>query len=92
MAITLEATNFDAHILGTKSYGFRIYDEYSKAYDNNSESPIFDDIDLLKYALTVDETFSKMMLDYVKKNEQGIIINGQWYDWDEIKDNFEKTT
>jgi hypothetical protein len=86
--ITLTATTFDSHVEGIKTYGFRIYDENNKVYDNNSKSPIVDDIDLLEYALTVDDYEIKAMLSHIKENEKGMTINSQYYDWEEIKEYF----
>lgn len=86
--VTLIATTFDEHVCGTKTHGFRMYDDYSQAYDNNSESPIEDDFDLLRYALTCSNSDIKAMLDFIAENEMGMMINSQFYDWEEIKDCF----
>lgn len=83
--VTLVATTFDSHVCGTKTHGFRIHDNEAQCYDNNSESPISDDLELLDYALTVDNPDIKALLDFVKEHEKGMTINSQYYEWDEIK-------
>jgi hypothetical protein len=80
--INLLATTF-SDLMAT-TYGFRMYDEYDQCYDDNSESPIEDDLDLLRYALTVDCDKVREMLSYLKENREGMNINNVWYDWDEI--------
>lgn len=87
--VTLVATTFNAHVCGTVTHGFRIYDNEGQSYDNNSESPISDDLELLDYALTVDSPDVQAIFDFLKENESGITINNQYYDWDEIKDHFQ---
>jgi hypothetical protein len=84
----LVATTFEDHVCGTKTHGFRIYDEYEAYYDNNSESPINDDIELLEYALSVDDADIKGLFDCQRELQSGITINNQFYDWEEIKDLF----
>ena len=89
MSVTLTATTFDAHVEVKKSHGFLLHDDYAKTYDNNSESPITDDLELLKYALSVDDDEIKAILSFIKENEEGMRINGVWYDWYEISECFE---
>lgn len=89
MNINLVATTFKANAASIPdTYGYRIYDDYAKAYDNNSESPIEDDLDLLEYALQSSDDEVKTMLDFVKEHQNGMNINGEWYDWDQIKECF----
>jgi len=81
----LVATTFDSHVIGTKTHGFRLYDNEAQCYDNLSESPITDDMELLQYALECDGNDIRGILDFIKENEKGININDNYYDWDEIK-------
>ncbi len=87
--VTLVATTFQATAIGTETHGFRLYDNEAQCYDNNSESPISDDLELLDYALTVDTPEVKDLFVFVRENEKGLTINNQYYDWDEIKDHFQ---
>ena len=84
--VTLMATTFTQPASTVPdTHGFRMYDSYSKTYDNNSESPIMDDIELLQYALSVEDEIVTGMIDHLKSMEKGMTINGVWYDYDEIK-------
>jgi hypothetical protein len=81
---TLEATTFEP-LRGAKTYGFRMYDDYSKTYDNNSSSLIVDDMELLEYAIGCGDSEVTGMIEFLSENEQGMTINGTWYDYEEIK-------
>lgn len=83
--VILQGTSF-VSVNGGTTYGFRLYDEYAKVYDNNSETLIEDDLELLKYAASVEDTDgTQAILNFVFEQETGMEINGTWYDWDEIK-------
>jgi hypothetical protein len=83
--VYLIATTFASPCGSGSTHGFRMYDNEAKCYDNNSETLITDDLELLDYALTVDDKEVKGMLDFVQEYEKGMNINDQYYDWDEIK-------
>lgn len=70
-----------------ESYGFRVSDEYDKAYYNMLEHLVNDDMKILKIAIETDE-FSQFA-DFLRDNELGLTINDTWYDWSEIKEFFE---
>ena len=87
-SINLVATTFVAHAQETKdTHGFRYYDDYCKGYCNQAEAPIEDDLELLAYAIEVGPDYDALsaLLDHVASGEHGVTINGQYYDWDEIK-------
>lgn len=75
---------------GTLSYGYTISDDEDMSFDNNAEAMIEDDLDLLRYAKKTADASTEGMLDFIQETEKGILINGTWYDWDEIKQVWEK--
>lgn len=85
--LNLVATKFE-NLDGDISYGFRIYDDYGKTYYNLDTEMVKDDLDLLQLVIDNPDNISETMLDYIQENESGILINNNWYDWDEIKDLF----
>lgn len=83
-----------------KSFGFRIWDNYDKAYDNTWEDIPESDMDVLariveshyhesgkRYIRTL--RLSTLMIDYVHSTKTGLFIGEKWYDWEEIKHVFE---
>ena len=92
--LCLVATKFENIAQGDVSYGFRMYDDYMTAYDNLMKAPELDDLKLLEYALNTYVKGSSSdgeicgALLYLKESENGIEINGEWYDWEQIKDLF----
>ena len=84
----LVATEFKNTVEGTSTFGFRLYDSYGKTYGNGSSVPIEGDLALLEYALTDMDEETKLAFDNIKEMQNGLNINGTWYDWDEIKDCF----
>ena len=93
--VCLVATKFtDIATARAETYGFRLYDDHGQNYDNTAESPITDDLELLKWALEMhpikEDSDMSDCLNEVAVNKKGMEINGQWYDWDEIKHLFEQ--
>jgi hypothetical protein len=89
--VCLQATEFVNKPQGTKTFGYRIYDDCDQMYDNNLEIMIDDDLELLQYALTSDNSRILDMLSFlVEETQCGMEINGQWYEWDKIKQLFEE--
>lgn len=82
--VQLVATTFE-NLDGSKTYGFRMYDGYTKVYDNNSETLITDDLQLLEYAIGCGDAEVTGMIDFLSENNTGLTINDVWYDYDEIK-------
>jgi len=70
-----------------ESYGFRVSDEYDKAYYNYLQLPVKDDMEILKVAIETDE-FSQFA-DFLRDIESGLTINDTYYDWSQIKEFFE---
>ena len=87
--VTLISTTFNSHrVRGSITHGFRLYDNETKCYDNNSESLITDDMELLEYALGCGDLDAKSIFEFMKETEKGITINDTYYEWDEIKSFF----
>lgn len=76
----------------SKTYGFRIYDDYSKDYDNTwDEIPELDGKLLEKVIASKDNlSEGKTILNYIKHSQSGLFIDSKWYDWEEIKSSFEE--
>jgi hypothetical protein len=81
----LTSMKFEA-LSGDVCYGYTLSDQYALDFDNNAEAMIEDDLDLLRYAIKNAGNGGDEILDSVIENEKGILINDNWYDWDEIKD------
>jgi hypothetical protein len=72
---------------GESSYGYRLYDDYATIYSNYDAASIMDisDFDLLAKVKDEVSYEGKGILDYIREEKVGITINGNYYDWDEIK-------
>ena len=87
--VTLISTTFNSPcVRGSITHGFRLYDNEAKCYDNNSESLITDDMELLKYALECGDLDAEDIFEFMKETEKGITINDTYYEWDEIRSLF----
>ena len=84
--ISIEPTEFVNVRSGQKTFGFRIYDDYSQLYDNTWEDIPSDDLDVLERVVNSDSSEIKTMIDFVKEHETRIEIGGNYYEFDEIKD------
>lgn len=86
--ITLELTEFKG--FSEVTYGYRMYDNYEKTYCNlmtrEQWKTCHDPIELLAYALQTKDEQSTAMIDYCVENEEGMMINGQWFDHEELGD------
>ena len=82
----LQATKFVAHPQGTETLGYRLYDDYAQSYDNNMESLPDDDLEFLKLVLGLDHSdVVTEIFAFIEEEHTGLDINGNWYDWDDIK-------
>lgn len=89
--VTITSTKFVNTKEGHDTLGFRMYDDEGQAYDNTWDAIPDNDLDVL--AKIKDESYNKevvAMLDFIQENENGISIDGTWYDWDEIKHLFKE--
>jgi hypothetical protein len=73
------------------TFGIKMYDDYATGYDNNMTKQQFIDLDcdendvnVLEYARDCEDDAIKEMIESVVRDETGITINGNYYDWDEI--------
>lgn len=86
--VTLQATKFTNIPQKTEMFGFRMYDSYGQTYDNSSaetEAEIVDDFELLQLACKSTDKAVLEMLSYLESMKQGIAINGEYYEWADIK-------
>lgn len=77
------------YLNGTVTYGYTISDDNEMTFENNAEAMIQDDMELLRYAKQTADSVTEGILDFVRENEKGILINDSWYDWDDIKKEWE---
>jgi hypothetical protein len=68
------------------TYGFRMYDDNDQLYNNTWDSIPKTDMEILKRVLEDDSYEVSDMLDFVRDNKTGIYIDGNWYEWNKIKD------
>ena len=88
---TLTATEFK----GPKrdDFGWRLHDDYGNAFDDSWDAGQSGDLALLtavledRRELGIGEV-AECILEEVETQQNGMYINGTWYDWEEIKDLF----
>jgi len=86
--ISIDPTEFKNVKTGDITFGVRVYDSYSNTYDNTWDSIPTDDKDIIKKVLECDNQLIKDIIDFGKQEQNGIDIDGNYYDWDEIKELF----
>lgn len=87
--VSICPTEFVNPKTGEKTFGIRVYDNYSQAYDNTWESIPYNDFEILKMVIEHDDSvISDMMVD-VESEKMGIYIGDNFYEWSEIKRYFE---
>jgi len=96
--VCIERTEFRSWPKGNleTTYGYRVYDNYDKSYNNMFAAPDAgdsnqvpsEDLDLLKAVAkdSINDEAIGALLSHVAENQIGITIDGVFYDWDEIKD------
>jgi len=84
--LTIEPTEFTNIRSGEKTYGVRVYDDYDQCYDNTWDEIPVSDMDILRKVLRISDYKIGCMLDFVKENNNGIYIGGEWYVWNDVKD------
>jgi hypothetical protein len=84
--ITVVATEFKTKAGDT--YGYRMYDDYGQTYCNLFDESIMSmpDLEILGQVVDNLDDVSKAMVDHCNEMQQGIMVNDNWYDYDEIKD------
>lgn len=92
--VCIQTTEFKNVPQGTTTKGFRIYDDYGSFYDNTWDNIPESDTDILDKIIedhggkSAGDDPIRGLIDWIREEECGVEINGQWYDWDEIKDSF----
>lgn len=79
---SMEFKDINGHV----SYGYTISDNEDQDFNNSAKYMIEDDIKLLEYVVSDCGDSAQNILDFVKENEKGMLINDNWYDWNEIKE------
>ena len=83
--VTIQPTIFENHPLGTRTYGYRIYDDCGQTYCNTWEFIPDDDLDILRQVLEDYDETAQAMLTYISDSECGLLIGQEPYSWDRIK-------
>lgn len=65
--------------------GVRVYDNYSKAYENTWNNIPDDDLDILSKVLESDDDIIKEMMDFIAEDKESVDIGGNSYAYDEYK-------
>jgi len=80
-------TKFENLRSGSITYGFRAYDSYGQTYSNTWESIPDDDLDFLQMIFNdyQDDAIIDEMFAYIISEKDGCEIDGEWFDWDQIK-------
>lgn len=93
--VAIEPTEFINVRSGDKSYGYRIFDDYSAHYDNNLELIPDDDFDLLKIIIKSQDKNIQDIVSFIKEEKKGVYVGNVWYDFEKIenllKGDFEKS-
>lgn len=87
--VSIVPTEFVNVRSGDRTLGVRVYDDEGQSYDNTWETIPDDDMDLIKKVLQSDDINIVGMMDFIQENEKGLSIDGNWYDWEQIKDCWE---
>ena len=84
----IKGTIFTDIHTGDLSYGYRIYDDYGQSYNNRlNEDQIKNDMVLLEQVChNLEDTVAAGIIDCMIEDNYGITINGNYYDYEEIKD------
>jgi len=84
---TITGTMFTDIHNGNVSYGFRISDDYGTAFGYTPEDSVRKDMQLLEQVLLfMDDSVIAGIIDCVIEDEFGMTINGNFYEYAEIKD------
>jgi hypothetical protein len=88
--VTIQPTIFENHPQGTKTFGYRMYDDYGQTYLNTWESIPDDDIDILTMIIDSEDEIEVAMINHLLDRCQGLFIGDEWYEWDQIKHLFDE--
>jgi hypothetical protein len=79
----IETCEFVSTKDGSKDLGVRVFDDYEKDYCNTWDSIPEEDLDILREC--VKGGVGEDILSFALENEQGIEINGTFYEFEEVK-------
>lgn len=65
--------------------GYRMFDDYGMTYSTGWDSIPSDGLEILKDIVEEADETAHGILQNVRVNRAGILINGRWYNWGEIK-------
>jgi hypothetical protein len=86
---TLQRCTFSNYPGEHKSFGYRLYDDYSQGYDNTQDETIFklEPLEFLRHVVSYDHSDSaEGIFNSISENQKGIYIDDNWFDWNEIQD------
>lgn len=70
---------------GSKTFGYRVYDNYGSAYNNGLESIPDDDLEILLMVRQDDNEIISDMISFLVEEKRGLYIGDQYYEYEEIK-------
>ncbi len=95
MALNIDLCEFKTLIGST--YGIKVYDDEGKGYDNLMEKDQFNELEqamsndaydgnmqVLEYAANSGDENITEMIENIKCNEEGVLINGSYYEFDDL--------
>ena len=73
---------------GELTYGWRLFDDYAKTYENSMPKELWDrlvndDLSFMRHVMDNIDEVGDNILDSVVGN--GLYIGGSWYDWEDVK-------
>ncbi len=83
--ITIQPTIFENHPQGSKTYGYRMYDNYGVTYCNVWESIPDDDLDIIKQVMEDGDDTAQAMLGFCLEYGRELFVGDVEYEWKEIK-------
>ena len=87
--ITIQPTVFENRPQGSKTYGYRMYDDYGQTYNNTWESIPDDDLEILRQVIDDGDDIAQNMIGFMIEHGHGLSIGDERYDWNDIKYLFE---
>jgi hypothetical protein len=84
--VNLVSTKFVNVKENHETFGFRMYDDEGQEYDNTWKEIPENDLDVLAKVINESKNIQIMsMLDCIDENKEGIFVDSEWYDWEQIK-------
>lgn len=83
--VALQATQFIDLPGRERSLGYRARDDEAQTYDHSFESIQPNPLDFLRQVLETGDADFGDMIDFLRVNQTGMSINGDWHNWKQIE-------